>query len=408
MKETLWTRDFTIITIGTIISAIGGTAMQFAMSVVVYAETSSTWLTGIYSAVSMLPLVMLPLLAAPLIDRYARKKVIVFLDYLLGFVFLLVGMLFLKIGFVYSVYLLLGIMINSVGVVYSLAYDALYPELIPKGFTQKGYSISTLIYPMATALMTPVAALIYNYFGVEIIFFLEGVLLLIAATFETQIQLTESHVQTQKSNTLKNFFEDISQAFNYLCHEKGLLYINLYMLVGTFAAEGFNLMVLAFFSTSLIYNLNHYSLLSTAEMCGRTVGGMLHYKLEIPSDKRYAIASKVYVIYELCDGLLLFVMFPVMLVLRFFVGILGVNSANIRLSSTMKYIPSEMRARVNSFFTIMTFFGAIAAKLLAGYLGEIFPAQWVVVFFSACALLAAIFFILTKRRDISLIYNVEL
>lgn len=71
MKETLWTRDFTIITIGTIISAIGGTAMQFAMSVVVYAETSSTWLTGIYSAVSMLPLVMLPLLAAPLIDRYA-------------------------------------------------------------------------------------------------------------------------------------------------------------------------------------------------------------------------------------------------------------------------------------------------------------------------------------------------
>lgn len=408
MKETLWTKDFTIITIGTIISAIGGTAMQFAMSVVVYAETSSTWLTGIYSAISMMPLVILPLLAAPLVDRYARKKVIVFLDYLLGFVFLLVGSLFLKIGFIYSVYLLLGIVINSVGVVYSLAYDALYPELIPKGFAQKGYSISTLIYPMATAFMTPVAALIYNYFGVEIIFFLEGVLLLIAATCETQIQIKEKHVQTEKVNTVKNFFEDIRFAFKYICKEKGLLYINLYMLVCTFAAEGVNLMVLAFFSTSLLYNLNHYSLLSTAEMFGRTLGGMLHYKIEIPSDKRYAISSKVYVIYEFCDGILLFVMFPVMLLLRFFVGILGVNSANIRLSSTMNYIPTEIRARVNSFFTIMTFFGAISAKLLAGYLGEIFPYQWVVVMFCGCSLIAACFFILMKKKEISLIYNIEL
>ena len=42
MKHTLWTFDFTIITLGTIISAIGSVAMNFALSLVVFDQTSST------------------------------------------------------------------------------------------------------------------------------------------------------------------------------------------------------------------------------------------------------------------------------------------------------------------------------------------------------------------------------
>ena len=49
MKKTLWSRDFTIITIGTLISAIGGTAMSFAFSLVVFDNTDSTMLTGIFT-----------------------------------------------------------------------------------------------------------------------------------------------------------------------------------------------------------------------------------------------------------------------------------------------------------------------------------------------------------------------
>ena len=63
MKKTLWSHDFIIITLGTLISAIGSTAMSFALSLVVFDHTSSTLMTGIFTAISLMPTVLIPILA---------------------------------------------------------------------------------------------------------------------------------------------------------------------------------------------------------------------------------------------------------------------------------------------------------------------------------------------------------
>ena len=81
MSKTLWSKDFTIITIGTIISAIGGMAMNFAFSLVIFDETGSTFLTGLFSAISFLPQVIIPIFASVIIDSFDRKKMIVNLDF---------------------------------------------------------------------------------------------------------------------------------------------------------------------------------------------------------------------------------------------------------------------------------------------------------------------------------------
>ena len=80
MKKTLWSHDFIIITLGTLISAIGSTAMSFALSLVVFDHTSSTLMTGIFTAISLMPTVLIPILAAPLVDGCCRTRLIVMLD----------------------------------------------------------------------------------------------------------------------------------------------------------------------------------------------------------------------------------------------------------------------------------------------------------------------------------------
>lgn len=65
MRKTLWSKHFTIITVGTVISAMGGVAMGFAL----------------FIAVSALPRMILPVLIVPYLDNFRRKPVIVFLDY---------------------------------------------------------------------------------------------------------------------------------------------------------------------------------------------------------------------------------------------------------------------------------------------------------------------------------------
>ena len=65
MRQTLWTKNFTIITLGTVISAIGGVAMSFALGFVVFDTTGSTLATALFTAVSALPRVLLPVLLSP-------------------------------------------------------------------------------------------------------------------------------------------------------------------------------------------------------------------------------------------------------------------------------------------------------------------------------------------------------
>ena len=191
MKKTLWTRNFTIITLGTVISAVGGTAMGFAMGFVVFDNTGSTLLSAVFIAVASIPDILLPLLAAPYLDNFRRKPVIVGLDYLNGALYLLFGWYLLRQPFRYELYLGLSLLFGSTGAIYQLAYGSLYPNLIPEGFAQKGYTVSGMIYPTVLMVMTPLASVLYTRLGLGPIFLAEGALLLLAATLETRIRVEE-------------------------------------------------------------------------------------------------------------------------------------------------------------------------------------------------------------------------
>ena len=136
MKKTLWTFDFTVITIGTIISAIASVAMSFALSLVVFDQTQSTFLTGLFTAASFIPSTILPLLIAPYIDKHSRKNIIVRLDYVSSILFLIFAFYLMNTAFSYMMYLCFTLMLTSIGAVYNLAYSSLYPELITKATTE--------------------------------------------------------------------------------------------------------------------------------------------------------------------------------------------------------------------------------------------------------------------------------
>ena len=165
MQNTLWTKNFTIITLGTVISAIGGVAMGFALSFVVFDNTGSTLMMALFAAASSLPGVILPVLISPYLDNFRRKPVIVGLDYLSAVIYLLFGLYLLKHSFSLPLYLLFFLLCGSIGSVYNLAYESLYPNLIPEGFAQKGYTVSGMLYPTVTMVMTPVASILYTRLG---------------------------------------------------------------------------------------------------------------------------------------------------------------------------------------------------------------------------------------------------
>ena len=403
MKQKLWTKNFTIITLGTLISAIGDAAMTLGLSLVVFDQTQSTWLSGLYTAISILPGITLPILFGPMIDRVNRKRLIVCLDAMLGVWYLLFLAFIRKNGFVYEAYVVFSFISGSIGCVYGLTYQCLYPDLIPEGMAQQGYAISGMIYPLTMTIMTPVAAFAYERMGVEVLFLAEGLLLLTAALFESFIAY--KHEKKETAQSLRQYTEDIAEGFRYLKREKGVRSIYSYMMITNATGNSNGKMVMAYFQTSSVLTTAMYGLLTSAETIGRLVGSAVHYLFNIPEEKRYALTVRVYMIYELCDGIMLFMAYPVMLALRFLCGFLGSQTAAIRSAAVQKYLPSDMRARVNGLFSVLMSLGMMVTQLAVGALGEVMPYRWVAAIFAGISFTAILVLIVRGRKHVEPVYN---
>lgn len=403
-KPTLWTKNFTIITLGTVISAIGDVAMSFALGFVVFDATGSTLVSALFMAASSLPRIVLPILISPYLDNFRRRPVIFGLDYLMGVIYLLFGWYLLSHDFSLPLYLLFSFLVSSIGAIYSLAYESLYPNLIPAGFAQKGYTVSGMIYPTVTMVMTPAASILYTRWGLAPICLGEGVLLALAATVETRIRV-EEHTRSGEGFRLRDWVRDFREGFAYLKEEKGLLRIYSYMPVTQGISEAAEPLIRAWFRTTPGMDITMYALFTTAQFIGRTIGGLVHYKFEIPPERRFSFAYAVYIIYHLMDAVLLWLGFPLMLVNRAVCGFLGINSATMRESSVQNYLPDRMRAKINAVFKALFALSSTLFTVAVGALGEVMDYRLCVVLTSLSGVLLCYLIMWRGREDVKKVYN---
>ena len=404
MPRTLWTRNFTIITLGTVISAIGGVAMSFALSFVVFDNTGSTLLMGLFSAASLLPHTLIPVLAAPYLDNFRRKPVIVGLDYFNGCVYLLMGVYLLSHSFQMGVYLAFSLLVNTTGAVYQLAYSSLYPNLIPQGFAQKGYTVSGMLYPTVIMVMTPVASVLYTSYGLPVICLGEGVLLVLAATVETQIRVEETVARGGRFS-FRDYAADFREGFRYLSREKGLIRIYTYMPLSQGLSTGTANLVTAYFRTTPGLDMTMYAFFTTVEFIGRTLGSLVHYRVPIPPKKRFSLAYLVYQTYSAMDALLLWTPYPVMLANRALCGFLGINSATLRESSVQSYLPDNMRAKVNAVFNALMSLASLVFSLGVGALGEVMDYRRAMTLLNLILIAVCWLVVWRGREDVKAIYN---
>ena len=167
MKQTLWTREFTRITAATALGAAGGIISQFALSFLVFDETGSTLAAALVVAIQLIPMVLLPLVVAPMMDRLPRKPFLVWGDLLNGVCYAGAGLFLLHSSFSYIAYLAFSLLVSCLGAFDELAYNSFYPLLLPKGQEERAYTVSAMLYPILKVLMMPLAAVLYEmtFFG---------------------------------------------------------------------------------------------------------------------------------------------------------------------------------------------------------------------------------------------------
>lgn len=402
----LWNKNFSILTLGTIVSMLGNALAGFALGVLALDYTNSTFAFAIYMVIYNLPRLFMPMIAGTFLDRFSRVKVIYLLDFVSSLLYLIVFFGLITNFFNYFMLLGLAFTIGVIDSVYSVAYDSLYPTLISEGNFSKAYSISSMIYPIA-ALMTPLAAYIYNNIGIEVLFIFNAFSFLIAALFETQIKTDEAHVKTNIQHIdMTQFKQEYSQGLKYLLSEKGLLTITLFFFCSSlFQTSVSQTIEMPYFKAQGEYGLYVYSFVSAANVLGRFIGGMVQYRISIPNKYKFNIAMFVYTAICFLIGFLLYLPFPLMIVFNFSVGLLAVTSFNIRISSTQAYVPNDLRGRFNGLFQTITTLGMVIGQLGSGAIAEVMDSRLILLAANLITLILTFLIVYRNRHHVKRIYN---
>lgn len=429
-KVKLWTKDFSIITIGSFISMLGTTVSSFAFGLIVYDKTNSTFLYSLMMVASILPQVIVPIFAGAILDRRSRRITIYVSDFIFTVIYGAIAAMLYFGFFNYWVYLSVTVLIGGLIAFYIVAYDSYYPNLISGNNYSKAYAISSLMYPIASTIMVPIAGWAYEYVDTYYLFAFASVTSFVTAVIETRVKGKEPHLELLKSEVKEKirispfvqFAKDLKFGLNYLKKEKGLLTITLYFFftMGTgavlsalflpFLRKNMTESSLNVFGISLILNSTLvYSIIMGSNTLGRMLGGTLHYIKKLPVRKKYAIALTVYIVIGTIDAFMLFMPYWwIMLILQFIEGVLAVTSFNIRISGTQNYVSDTVRARFNGTFALLTTLGSMIGQLIGGALGEIYDARYIVLI-AMSVNMAAIFLVMFRgRKHVKPIYNCDI
>ena len=314
--KTLWTCDFALVTVASALGAIGSIASGFALSFLVFDETGSTLASALVLAIQLVPYLVVPIAFAPWMDRLPRKPFLVAGDCVNGALYALAGLYLLHCSFSYVGYLVFSLLISSLGAFDELAYNSMYPKLIPQGMEQRGYTVSSMLYPVMNVVMMPVA----------------------------------------------------------------------------------------YFSTAPGLSPALYALFSVAEFAGRSLGGVVQYRLRVPDERKFGICFGVYNLYELMDMALLWLPYPLMLANRAIVGFCGINSATLRQAAVQTYLPDELRARMNAFEGAIVMAGRSVLTLVVGALGEVLDVRACMTLAAGCALAVCWATVWRARADVQKLF----
>ncbi len=407
-QPSLWTRDFTIITVGSVISLFGNALAAFAISLFVLDYTETPLYYALYVFLYTLPQLAAPLIAGPLMDRFSRRKTIYLLDFLTAALDLAIALI-LHLGLMrFWVLAVWTLIIGTVTSTYQVAYDSFYPLLISEGNFSRAYSIAGTLETLS-AVMVPVSLFLYKRFGLAPLLFINSLCFLGAALCETRISDVEKEkgLGSEEEYSAAAYWADAKEGIRYLWAEKGLLLITLYFIFSSFAGGAEGVITLPYFKAAFADGEWIYMTTWGFSVLGRGIGGLLQYKIKYPAAIKYALAFGVYCVINVLEGGYLFLPVNGMRAACFLVGILGVTSYTIRSAATQSYVPDDKKGRFNGAFMVLNTSGALLGEALAGVLTTFLPMRTVLAVIMGVALLAAILIIGGGRMYVKPIYNRE-
>ena len=403
-KEKLWTWNFFLLWQGQLVSAFGDIAYSIALGFWIFDKTGSTALMGTLMAVSMLPRIIISPFAGVWVDRLDRKKIIVWMDLIRGFIVVLVGIAaftnHIEIWMVFAAGIILGIC----AAFFNPSVSSVIPDIVPVSKVMQANSAFGMIQSGTSILGNPIGGIVFQFLGAPVMFLFNGISYIFSAATETFIKVPK----IQKEVEQLHFFEDMMQGFKYMWKFKGLRNTIMIAAFLNFFGNSGMVLMMPFFHMTEGLGPGKYGFAVAVLAGGSFAGMLLTSSINIKPKYRYIIfiltgltSSLCYTAFPLSSSLLLIA------ALLLIAGLLNAILNVLFMTTIQLAVPQAMRGKVFSMMNALLMGLMPIGMALGGIMAEFILAKYVMAICSAITFCFFIPFIFMPSFKRFINYNPE-
>lgn len=220
MDQKLFTKDFTLVAIGQVISLFGNATIRFALPLYLLNLTGSSALYGTVTACAFLPSILLSPIGGIVADRVNKRNIMVFLDFLTAAVIFTFSLLMDRVSLIPLLAATLMALYGIAGA-YQPSVQASIPVLISPEHFMAANSIINTISSFASLAGPVLGGMLYSIYGLEPILWVCTLCFILSAIMETFIQIP---FQKQASGgVLKAAKNDFAESIRFIRTKKPVI-----------------------------------------------------------------------------------------------------------------------------------------------------------------------------------------
>lgn len=218
MKQNLFSRDFTLVVIGQIISLLGNATIRFALPLYLLNQTGSSALYGTVMACAFIPAILLSPIGGVVADRVNKRNIMVILDFFTAAVILGFSLLMGNVNLVVLLTVTMMLLYGIAGA-YQPSVQASIPALVSSEHFMEANSIINTISSFANLIGPVLGGMLYSAYGLKMVLLLCMVCFFLSAVMELFIRIPFVK-QDSRGGILKMVNGDFRESFQFIRKEK--------------------------------------------------------------------------------------------------------------------------------------------------------------------------------------------
>ena len=362
ISNPLLNRDFALLAVGQFVSAIGDAIHRVALIWWIYNITGSPSATGLLTLASMIPSILLSPFMGVFADRWDRRRIVYWMDYIRGGIIAAVAILSFYGRLEIWHLVLSSVLVSACSSLFNPAVNAMIPGLVGEDKLQKAQGLTQTLTGLVGIIGPALGGVLVASIGYSTVFLLNAVSFILSAISEMFIRYKQ--VRREKG---KGHLADMAGAIRFALGMPTIIGILLVFAMMNFSLAHLGPVTIPYLIKERLGSGSaQLGLTMTAISVGGIVGSLFMGLMKNPRRRSTFITIGAVI---MGTFLLSWPLLPSLYWLYFICAMIGLAASLVNINAGvlfMQITPDEMRGRLSAFMsTISQFMAPIGLSLFS-------------------------------------------